>query len=44
MVNIGLRVLTRPDAEKLPLITQTIGVDFDDKVKNFKFFTSIFEF
>nr|BAM68489.1 prohibitin 2 [Polyandrocarpa misakiensis] len=32
MVNIGLRVLTRPDAAKLPLITQTIGVDYDDKV------------
>lgn len=32
MVNIGLRVLTRPDASKLPVITQTIGTDYDDKV------------
>jgi len=32
MVNINLRVLTRPDATKLPTITQTLGVDYDEKV------------
>lgn len=32
MVNMGLRVLTRPLADKLPIITQTIGTDYDDKV------------
>jgi len=32
MVNINLRVLTRPDAAKLPLLTQSLGVDYDEKV------------
>jgi len=32
MVNINLRVLTRPDASKLPHITQYLGVDYDEKV------------
>jgi len=32
MVNINLRVLTRPDASKLPFITQNLGVDYDEKV------------
>jgi len=32
MVNINLRVLTRPDATKLPRITQSLGVDYDEKV------------
>merc|ERR1712126_183148 len=32
MVNINLRVLTRPDANYLPTITQTLGVDYDEKV------------
>nr|CAB3264825.1 prohibitin-2-like [Phallusia mammillata] len=32
MVNINLRVLTRPDSAKLPLITQTIGTNYDEKV------------
>lgn len=32
MVNINLRVLTRPDANYLPTITQTLGIDYDEKV------------
>lgn len=32
MVNISLRVLSRPVAERLPDIHQNLGVDFDDKV------------
>ena len=32
MVNINLRVLSRPDASKLPFITQNLGVDYDEKV------------
>jgi len=32
IVNISLRVLSRPIAEKLPEIHQTLGADFDEKV------------
>jgi prohibitin 2 len=32
MVDIGLRVLTRPDPRFLPVIYRTIGADYDDKV------------
>jgi prohibitin 1 len=32
MVNISLRVLSRPLEEKLPSIYQKLGVDFDDRV------------
>lgn len=32
MVNISLRVLSRPLEEKLPSIYQNLGVDFDDRV------------
>lgn len=32
MVNISLRVLARPDASKLPLMYQHLGLDFDEKV------------
>jgi len=32
MVDIGLRVLTRPDPAKLPLIYRSIGPDYDDKI------------
>mmetsp|Transcript_8308 Transcript_8308/g.13787 ORF Transcript_8308/g.13787 Transcript_8308/m.13787 type:complete len:279 (-) Transcript_8308:242-1078(-) len=32
MVNISLRVLSRPLEEKLPTIYQTLGTDFDDRV------------
>ena len=32
MVDIGLRVLYRPDTEKIGFIAQTIGEDFSDKV------------
>lgn len=32
MVDIGLRVLTRPDPSKLPVIYRTIGLDYDDKI------------
>lgn len=32
MVNIALRVLSRPEEEKLPLIYQEIGKDFDERV------------
>lgn len=32
MVDIGLRVLTRPDPVALPTIYRTLGLDYDDKV------------
>jgi len=32
MVNIRLRVLFRPETDKLPLIYQTLGTNFDDRV------------
>jgi len=32
MVNISLRVLSRPDASMLPNLHQELGADFDDKV------------
>merc|ERR550519_1206022 len=32
MVNLSLRVLSRPVSEKLPEIHQTLGTDFDEKV------------
>lgn len=32
LVNISLRVLSRPDEEKLPVIYRTVGLDFDDRV------------
>ena len=32
MVNIGLRVLSRPDAASIPLIHKELGQDFDEKV------------
>jgi len=32
MVNLTLRVLTRPDPTKLPLIFKTLGTDYDEKV------------
>lgn len=32
MVNINLRVLTKPDTGSLPEIYRTLGTDFDDKV------------
>jgi len=32
MVDIGLRVLTRPDPKALPVIYRTIGQDYDDKI------------
>jgi len=32
MVNISLRVLSRPDETMLPHIYQTLGTDFDDKI------------
>ena len=32
MVDIGLRVLTRPDASALPDIYRRLGMDYDDKV------------
>lgn len=35
MVNISLRVLSRPVSDKLPEIHQTLGVDFDEKVSHF---------
>ena len=34
MVNINLRVLTRPEASALPTITQMIGTDYDEKVSS----------
>lgn len=32
MVNISLRVLSRPDEQKLPHIYQSLGLDFDDRI------------
>ena len=32
MVNISLRVLSRPDAEHLPSIYQELGTDYDERV------------
>ncbi|KAH8938792.1 hypothetical protein BDL97_15G000600 [Sphagnum fallax] len=32
MVNLTLRVLTRPDPTKLPLIFKTLGTDYDERV------------
>jgi prohibitin 2 len=32
MVNITLRVLSRPNVEALPRILQTLGLDYDDRV------------
>ena len=40
MVNVNVRVLTRPNENKLPQITQFLGVDYDDKV--IKFFLIMF--
>ena len=32
MVNITLRVLSRPNVDKLPHIFKTLGLDFDERV------------
>jgi len=32
MVNIGLRVLARPDASRLPTVYRTLGPDYDERV------------
>jgi len=32
MVNIALRVLSRPEQSKLPHIYQQLGLDFDERV------------
>lgn len=32
MVDIGLRVLTRPDPLRLPELYRTVGLDYDDKI------------
>ena len=32
MVTIDVRVLSRPDVAKLPVIYKTLGTDFDDRV------------
>ncbi|CAM6110343.1 unnamed protein product [Calypogeia fissa] len=32
MVNLSLRVLSRPDPEQLPTIFKTLGVDYDERV------------
>eukprot|EP01031_Cornospumella_fuschlensis_P039255 gene39255-47774_t len=32
MVNISLRVLSRPEEERLPTIYKTLGTDFDDRI------------
>ena len=34
MVNISLRVLSRPDSGNLPALHQELGQDFDEKVRN----------
>lgn len=32
MVSLTLRVLHRPDYDKLPIIYQNLGMDYDDRV------------
>jgi prohibitin 1 len=32
MVNISLRVLSRPEEDQLPKIYQTLGIEFDDRI------------
>lgn len=32
MVNISLRVLSRPDAAHLPIMYRQLGLDYDEKV------------
>ena len=32
MVNIALRVLSRPDALQIPVLHKELGIDFDEKV------------
>lgn len=32
MVNISLRVLSRPDASQLPIMYRQLGLDYDEKV------------
>lgn len=32
MVNISLRVLSRPDAKHLPVMYRQLGLDYDEKV------------
>ena len=32
MVNISLRVLSRPDALQIPTMHKELGIDFDEKV------------
>ena len=32
MVNITLRVLSRPRIDKLPTIFQTLGMDYDERI------------
>lgn len=32
MVNVTLRVLSKPDVGKLPRIFQTLGMDYDERV------------
>lgn len=32
MVNLTLRVLSRPDTERLPVIVQNLGLEYDEKV------------
>ena len=36
MVNISLRVLSRPDSFSIPEIHKNLGIDYDDKVTNFR--------
>ena len=35
MVNISLRVLSRPDASTLPSMYRQLGLDYDEKVMNY---------
>lgn len=32
MVNISLRVLSRPDSSQLPVVYRNLGLDYDEKV------------
>jgi len=32
MVNVTLRVLSRPNVDRLPEIYKTLGIDFDERV------------
>lgn len=42
MVNISLRVLSRPDAVTLPVMYRQLGLDYDERVTKKNFHTSLY--